>query len=116
MYDDEVDVPDEAYTIPFGEANVTREGDDATIIAFGRMVNFANEAADSLAEAGITCTVVDPRTTSPLDKETILGNGVGNRPGGGGRRGASQMQHGDRRFGADLRELFFRPEGPREGR
>jgi pyruvate dehydrogenase E1 component beta subunit len=72
MYDDEMDVPDEAYTIPFGEANVTREGDDATIIAFGRMVNFANEAADSLAKAGITCTVVDPRTTSPLDKETIL--------------------------------------------
>ncbi|MDH3662888.1 MAG: alpha-ketoacid dehydrogenase subunit beta, partial [Alphaproteobacteria bacterium] len=72
MYDDEVDVPDEAYAIPFGEANVTREGDDATIIAFGRMVNFANEAADSLAKAGITCTVVDPRTTSPLDKETIL--------------------------------------------
>jgi pyruvate dehydrogenase E1 component beta subunit len=65
-------VPDEAYTIPFGEANVTREGDDATIIAFGRMVNFANEAADSLAKSGISCTVVDPRTTSPLDTETIL--------------------------------------------
>jgi len=68
----EEEVPDEPYTIPFGEANVTREGDDATIIAFGRMVNLANEAADSLAKAGITCTVVDPRTTSPLDKETIL--------------------------------------------
>jgi pyruvate dehydrogenase E1 component beta subunit len=36
------------------------------------MVNFANEAADSLAKSGISCTVVDPRTTSPLDKETIL--------------------------------------------
>ncbi|MBC6404177.1 MAG: alpha-ketoacid dehydrogenase subunit beta [Rhodospirillales bacterium] len=72
MYDDEVDVPDEPYTIPFGEANVTREGDDVTIIAFGRMVNFANQAADSLAASGISCTVVDPRTTSPLDKETIL--------------------------------------------
>ena len=72
MYDDEADVPDEAYAIPFGEANVTREGDDATIVAFGRMVNFANEAADNLSKAGISCTVVDPRTTSPLDKETIL--------------------------------------------
>ncbi|MBC6417098.1 MAG: alpha-ketoacid dehydrogenase subunit beta [Rhodospirillales bacterium] len=72
MYDDEVDVPDEPYTIPFGEANVTREGDDVTMIAFGRMVNLANQAADSLAASGISCTVVDPRTTSPLDKETIL--------------------------------------------
>ena len=72
MYDDEADVPDEAYTIPFGEANVTREGDDVTIVAFGRMVNLANEAADSLAKSGISCTVVDPRTTSPLDRDTIL--------------------------------------------
>src|SRR6478736_4487167 len=47
MYDDEVDVPDEAYAIPFGQANVTREGDDVTIVAFGRMVNLANAAADA---------------------------------------------------------------------
>jgi acetoin:2,6-dichlorophenolindophenol oxidoreductase subunit beta len=72
MYDEEMEVPDEAYTIPFGEANVTREGDDVTIVAFGRMVNFANEAADNLEKAGISCTVVDPRTTSPLDRDTIL--------------------------------------------
>ena len=72
MYDEEAEVPDEAYTIPFGEANVTREGDDVTIIAFGRMVNFANEAADNLEKSGISCTVVDPRTTSPLDRDTIL--------------------------------------------
>src|SRR5687767_2356901 len=72
MYDTEMEVPDEPYAIPFGEANMTREGDDVTIVAFGRMVNFANEAADSLAKKGISCTVVDPRTTSPLDAETIL--------------------------------------------
>jgi pyruvate dehydrogenase E1 component beta subunit len=72
MYDVEGEVPDEPYAIPFGEANITREGDDVTIVAFGRMVNFANDAADSLAKKGITCTVVDPRTTSPLDTETIL--------------------------------------------
>jgi len=72
MYDDEAEVPDEPYAIPFGEANVTREGDDVTIVAFGRMVNFANEAADRLAADGIGCTVVDPRTTSPLDEETVL--------------------------------------------
>lgn len=72
MYDEEMEVPDEPYTIPFGEANVTREGDDCTIVAIGRMVNFANQAADNLAKQGITCTVVDPRTTSPLDLDTII--------------------------------------------
>ena len=72
MYDDEEEVPDEAYTIPFGEANLTREGDDVTIVAFGRMVKFANQVADSLEGDGISCTVVDPRTTSPLDTDTIL--------------------------------------------
>src|SRR5262245_20339163 len=72
MYDLEMEVPDEPYAIPFGEASVTREGDDVTIVAFGRMVNFANEAADNLAKKGISCTVVDPRTTSPLDADTIL--------------------------------------------
>lgn len=72
LYDEIAEVPDEPYTIPFGEANVTREGDDVTIVAFGRMVSLAEEAADNLAKTGVTCTVVDPRTTSPLDTETIL--------------------------------------------
>jgi pyruvate dehydrogenase E1 component beta subunit len=72
QYDDIEDVPDEPYTIPFGEANLTREGDDVTIVAFGRMVKIANEAADRLEKQGISCTVVDPRTTSPLDTDTIL--------------------------------------------
>ncbi len=72
LYDVEDEVPDEPYTLPFGEANLTREGDDATIVAFGRMVMLANEAADQLGAQGISCTVIDPRTTSPLDIETIL--------------------------------------------
>jgi acetoin:2,6-dichlorophenolindophenol oxidoreductase subunit beta len=72
MYDIEADVPDEPYAIPFGEANVTREGRDVTIITLGRMVNFANEAADNLAKKGVAATVVDLRTTSPLDAETVL--------------------------------------------
>ena len=72
MYDEEVEVPDEPYAIPFGQANVTREGDDVTIITLGRMVNLANQAADALAKKGISCTVVDLRTTSPLDVDTIL--------------------------------------------
>ncbi|MBV8095298.1 MAG: alpha-ketoacid dehydrogenase subunit beta, partial [Acetobacteraceae bacterium] len=72
MYDAETDVPDEPYTIPFGEANVRREGDDVTIITMGRMVEFSNQAAEKLSKDRISCTVVDLRTTSPLDTETIL--------------------------------------------
>ncbi len=72
MYDDEEEVPDDAYAIPFGEARLTREGDDVTIVAIGRMVGFANQAADEVAKAGISATVVDPRTTSPLDVDTII--------------------------------------------
>jgi pyruvate/2-oxoglutarate/acetoin dehydrogenase E1 component len=72
MYDETAEVPDDPYTIPFGEANVTREGDDVTIITMGRMVNFCNQVADSLKKDKIGCTVVDLRTTSPLDTETVL--------------------------------------------
>ncbi|HEY3687341.1 MAG TPA: alpha-ketoacid dehydrogenase subunit beta [Streptosporangiaceae bacterium] len=72
MYDTTGDVPEEAYTIPFGEANVAREGGDATIVAFGRMVTVALEAAAALARDGVECEVIDPRTTSPLDADTIL--------------------------------------------
>ncbi|MCH8808766.1 MAG: alpha-ketoacid dehydrogenase subunit beta [Proteobacteria bacterium] len=72
MYDDEEEVPDEPYTIPFGEANLTREGGDVTVVAIGRMVQFANQVADKLEKDGIGCTVIDPRTTSPLDTDSIL--------------------------------------------
>lgn len=72
MYDDIEEVPDESYTIPFGEAAITREGEDVTIVALGRMVHQANAAADRLRKLGITATVIDPRTTSPLDTDTIL--------------------------------------------
>ena len=72
MYDDEEEVPDEPYTIPFGEANLTREGDDVTIVAIGRMVQLSNQVADKLEKDGVSCTVVDPRTTSPMDEDTIL--------------------------------------------
>ena len=72
LYDIEEDVPQEAYAIPFGEANVLRDGKDVTVVALGRMVMLANQAADKLAREGISCEVIDPRTTSPLDKDTIL--------------------------------------------
>jgi len=72
MYDDVGEVPDGSYTIPFGEANFLREGGDVTVIALGRMVQRANEAAANLARQGIECTVLDPRTLSPLDADSIL--------------------------------------------
>ena len=72
MYDVAGEVPDGAYTIPFGEANVVRDGDDVTIVALGRMVGMAEAAAKDLEAAGIDCEIVDPRTTSPLDEDTIL--------------------------------------------
>ena len=64
-------MPEESYTIPFGEAEFVREGEDVTIVAIGRMVSLAQEAAKALADEGIECEIVDPRTTSPLDEETI---------------------------------------------
>jgi acetoin:2,6-dichlorophenolindophenol oxidoreductase subunit beta len=71
-YDLECDVPDESYTIPFGEANLTRTGKDVTIVAFSHMVNVANGVADMLKAEGISVEVLDPRTTSPLDTDSIL--------------------------------------------
>src|SRR5207253_9862785 len=66
------EVPHEPCTIPFGEANIVRDGDDVTVVALSRMVHYTNEAADMLATEGIECELIDPRTTSPLDKDTIL--------------------------------------------
>lgn len=72
LYGLEGDVPEESYTIPFGEADIVREGDDVTIVAIGRMVHLALEAAETLSKDGIACEVIDPRTTSPLDEDSIL--------------------------------------------
>jgi pyruvate dehydrogenase E1 component beta subunit len=72
LYDTVGEVPDKPYTTPFGEARVVREGKHATVIALGRMVQRAEEAAKTLASEGIQVTIIDPRTTSPLDTDTIL--------------------------------------------
>ena len=72
MYDVTGEVPQESYTIPFGEANVVREGDDVTVVAIGRMVSVAEEAATELEGSGIGIEIIDPRTVSPLDLDTIL--------------------------------------------
>lgn len=72
LYMREDDVPEESYTIPFGVARVAREGRDITIVGIQKMVHTALDAADGLAQEGISAEVIDPRTTSPLDLETIL--------------------------------------------
>ena len=66
------EVPDEPYRVPFGEANVVREGKDLTMVAFGSMVGRAEAVAASLAKDGVSAEVIDPRTTSPLDEDAIL--------------------------------------------
>ena len=65
------EVPDEPYTVPLGLAEVKREGTDVTVVATGYLVTDALEAAEALASRGISVEVVDPRTLSPLDMETI---------------------------------------------
>ena len=65
-------VPEEEYTIPFGVADIKREGTDITIVGTSSMVQVALEAAERLAEIGISAEVVDPRTTLPLDKQTLI--------------------------------------------
>lgn len=66
------EVPDGLYRVPFGQARLVREGSSATVVAMGRMVSFAEKAADKLAEDGIECEVIDLRTTSPMDDAAIL--------------------------------------------
>ena len=72
MYGLKGPVPEEEYTIPFGVADVKREGDDITIVATSSMVQVALGAAKMLEEYDISAEVVDPRTLWPLDEQTIL--------------------------------------------
>lgn len=72
LYTEEGEIPDGEYTIPFGVADIKREGGDLTIFATSRMVLKVLEAAEELAAEGIEVEVIDPRTLVPLDEETIL--------------------------------------------
>jgi len=72
LYSLQGEVPEEVYTVPFGEANFLRDGDDITLVTYGRMVHLAMEAAANLARQGIDCEVLDLRTTSPMDEDSIL--------------------------------------------
>jgi pyruvate dehydrogenase E1 component beta subunit len=73
MYGKSFEVPDlPDFTIPFGKARIWREGTDVTIVSFGIGMTYALEAADKLAEDGISAEVIDLRTLRPIDYDTVL--------------------------------------------
>jgi pyruvate dehydrogenase E1 component beta subunit len=72
LYFTKGEVPEESFTIPLGEADVKREGEDITILATGKMVLTALSAAEKLEMEGINVEIIDPRTLLPLDEKTIL--------------------------------------------
>lgn len=65
-------VPEEEYSIPFGQADVKREGDDVTLVATSSMVHKALEASRELEKQGVSVEVIDPRTLVPFDRQTIV--------------------------------------------
>ena len=72
MYGDKGEVPEGEYTIPLGVADIKREGNDVTIVSFGKIIKEAYKAADELEKEGISCEIIDLRTVRPMDHEAIL--------------------------------------------
>ncbi len=72
MYGDKGAVPEEEYLIPIGEAKITRDGADATLVSFGKMMKVVESAADELAKEGINVEVIDLRTVRPIDYATVV--------------------------------------------
>jgi 2-oxoisovalerate dehydrogenase E1 component beta subunit len=66
------ELPEEEYTLPIGQADVKRAGENITIVTYGLMLHYCLEAAEAVAGEGIDVEVVDLRTLRPLDKETVL--------------------------------------------
>ena len=65
-------VPEEDYTVPFGVADIKRQGEDITLVATSSMVQVALGAADKLSQIGVSAEVIDPRTTTPLDRKALI--------------------------------------------
>lgn len=72
MYGDKGEVPEGEYLLPIGVADIKREGDDVTIVSFGKIIKEAYKAADELAKEGINCEIIDLRTVRPMDHDAIL--------------------------------------------
>lgn len=71
LYNRKGDVPEEGYRVPLGEANVSREGEDVTIVSAGLVHHFALEAAEALSDDGVEAEVIDLRTLSPMDHGSV---------------------------------------------
>lgn len=72
MYGDKGEVPEEEYVIEIGKADIKREGNDVTIVSFGKIIKEAYKAADELEKEDISCEIIDLRTIRPMDHDTIL--------------------------------------------
>lgn len=91
------EVPDEPYLVPIGEANVEQEGSDVTLIAYGAMLREARRAAGTLESEGISTEVVDVRTLTPFDADTVVGSVAGT-----GRAVVIQEAHRTAGFAAEI--------------
>ncbi len=72
IYNIKGEVPEESYTVPIGKSNLLRDGKDVTIVGYGRMIPYCQQAVETLASEGIDAALVDLRTIRPLDMEPVL--------------------------------------------
>ena len=72
MYGDKGEVPEGEYSLPIGVADIKREGNDVTIVSFGKIIKEAYKAADELKKDNISCEIIDLRTVRPLDIDAVL--------------------------------------------
>jgi len=72
MYGDKGEVPEGEYTLPIGVADIKRNGDDVTIVSFGKIIKEAYKAADTLEKEGVSCEIIDLRTVRPMDYDAIF--------------------------------------------
>ena len=72
MYGDKGEVPEGEYSLPIGVADIKREGNDVTIVSFGKIIKEAYRAADELKKDNISCEIIDLRTVRPLDIDAVL--------------------------------------------
>ncbi len=72
MYGDKGEVPEEEYLIPIGESRLDREGDDVTLISFGKIMKIVQQAADELQKEGVSAEIIDLRSVRPIDYDSII--------------------------------------------